>query len=271
MPADPYDPNAYWARLHEESSLRAVGQSGLPVALNERLYAIARRNLLRFARRQHLFDPPPAHVFDAGAGTGYWTALWLSLGAGEVDGCDLAESAVERLRPLFPGRFSVGDIADPGVIPDTGSYELVTALNVLLHIVDDERFEAAIRNLSAAVAPGGAILLAEPVLTRTAERPLKPGASSRARALERYERAFGASGLRLAAIAPSTVVGANPIERDGPRFSLYESIWRRTSRYAKSGPRRARLAGRGLDILDRLLIHTGAAPSGKLMVFRRPR
>ena len=271
MPPEAYDPQTYWTRLHRESSLRAVGQSGLPVPFNEHLYAIGRRNLLRFIRRYHLFDPPPAHVFDAGAGTGYWTALWLAMGAGEVDGCDLAESAADRLRADFPGRFTAGDIADPGVVPATGSYELVTVMNVLLHIVDDDRFEAATRNLASAVAPGGAILLAEPVLTHTAERPLRPGASSRARALDRYERAFGAAGLTLAALAPSTVVGSNPIERDGRRFGLYESIWRRTSRFAKTGPRRAAFAGRTLDVLDRVLIHTPAAPSGKFLLFRRPR
>jgi SAM-dependent methyltransferase len=266
---EPYDPKAYWARLHEDGSLRSVGQSSLPVALNEWLYRIGRRNVVRFVRRHGLFDPPPQRVFDAGSGTGYWVALWGALGATEIDGCDLVESAVDRLRATFPGQFTVGDIAEAGVIPDDHRYDLVTAFNVLLHILDDERFEAAVRNLAGAVAPGGSILLAEPVLTRSAEWELRPGASSRARRLERYERALSPAGLTLVDIAPTTVVGANPIERDHRRFRLYDSLWTRTTRFARTGPRRARAAGRALDLLDRALIHTPDGPSGKFMLFRR--
>ncbi|HLO34933.1 MAG TPA: class I SAM-dependent methyltransferase [Candidatus Deferrimicrobium sp.] len=269
MPADRFDAKAYWARLHEESSLRSVGQSGLPVELNRHLYAIARRNVLGFLRRNHAIDPPPARVFDAGAGTGFWTALWLSLGATTVDGCDLAPAAVERLRASLPGAFSDGDMADPGVVPGDASYDLVTVMNVLLHILDDDRFVAALRNVAAAVAPNGRLLLAEPVLTRSPEPELRPGASSRARVLSRYTDVLLPAGFVLEAVASSTVVGANPIERGHPRFGPYLAIWNGASRWSKRGPRRAAAVGILLQWLDRLLLPFGEAPSGKLLLFRR--
>ena len=265
-----YDPEAYWADLHREANLRSVGQSGLPIELNVHLYRIGRRNVLRFLERVGRLDPPPRRVFEAGAGTGYWVALWQELGAERVDGCDLAAAAAQRLSETFPGTFRAGDIAEPGVVPDDRSYDLVTALNVLLHIVDDERFLAATTNLSRAVAPGGALLLAEPVLVRSTERPVATSASSRARRLDRYRQAFAVHGLELEAIAASTVVGANPIERDDPRFGLYSSLWRRAARFARGGPRRADVAGRALSLADRLLIRSRAAPSGKLLLFRAP-
>ena len=264
----PFDANAYWARLHQESSLRSVGQSGLPEELNRHLYAIARRNVLRFVRRQGVLDQPLGRVFEAGAGTGFWIALWTSLGATRVDGCDLALQAVERLRAAFPGTFVAGDLASEGVLPADGSYELVTAMNVLLHILDDDAFAAALRNLAATVAPGGSLLLAEPALARSAEPTLRPGASSRARALSRYVDVLEPAGFALAAIQPSTVVGANPIEREHPRFRGYQAIWRRAGRLAKRGPRRAAAVGRVLEGLDRALLPLGDAPSGKLMLFR---
>jgi SAM-dependent methyltransferase len=269
MPPEPFDARAYWARLHEESSLRSVGQSGLPVQLNRHLYAIARRNVLAFVRRHGIVDPPPRRVFEAGAGTGFWVALWTSLGAATVDGCDLVPAPVERLQAEFPGSFAAGDLADPGVVPADGSYELVTAMNVLLHILDDDRFAAALRNLAGAVAPGGSLLLAEPALTRSPEPELRPGAASRARLLTRYVEVLVPAGFVLVAVRPSTVVGANPIERAHPRFGLYQAIWKRASRWAKGGPRRADAVGVALDALDRVLLLFGDAPSGKLILFRR--
>jgi SAM-dependent methyltransferase len=269
MSQEPFDAKAYWERLHVESSLRSVGQSGLPVELNRHLYAIARRNVLGFVRRQGIVDPPPRRVFEAGAGTGFWVALWTSLGVDTVDGCDLVPAAVERLRTAFPGSFMAGDLADPGVVPADGSYELVTAMNVLLHILDDDGFAAAVRNLAGAVAPGGHLLLAEPALTRSAEPVLRPGAASRARILARYVEVLEPAGFALVAVRPSTVVGANPIERAHARFGLYQGIWKRASRFAKGGPRRAEVAGVMLEGLDRILLPFGDAPSGKLILFRR--
>jgi SAM-dependent methyltransferase len=269
MPPDPFDAKAYWERLHEESSLRSVGQSGLPVQLNRHLYAIARRNVLGFVRSQGIVDPPPRRVFEAGAGTGFWVALWTSLGATTVDGCDLVPAAVERLRKAFPGSFTAGDLAEPGVIPADRSYDLVTAMNVLLHVLEDDQFVAGLRNLAGAVAPGGSLLLAEPALTRSAEPAPRPGAASRARVLARYVEVLEPAGFTLSAIRPSTVVGANPIERSHGRFGLYQGIWKRASRFAKGGPRRAEAAGVVLEGLDRILLPFGDAPSGKLILFRR--
>ena len=55
-----------------------------------------------FLRRHGLLHPVPRRVFEIGAGTGYWTPLWLGLGVEQVDGCDLAPEAVARLRDVFP-------------------------------------------------------------------------------------------------------------------------------------------------------------------------
>ena len=146
------DPTAYWERQHEASTLRAVGQAGLPEELNRWLYRIGRRNVLAFLARNGIRDLDGLAVFDVGSGTGYWAATWLSIGAARVDGCDFVAGAVERLREQYPGStFSLGDIAEPGTIPADRGYPFVTTMNVLLHILDDDRFAAA-ATLTAAAA-----------------------------------------------------------------------------------------------------------------------
>jgi len=269
---EPYDPKAYWARLHEEGSLRSVGQSGLPIELNAWLYRALERNLRSFARRHGLTRPAPGRVYEVGAGTGYWTPFWHHLGAERVDGCDLAEAAVDRLRERFPGgTFVAGDIAEPGVIPADGSYDLVTVLNVLLHIMDEDRFALAARHIAAAVAPGGHVLLVEPALfLAESVRPLRPNASSMARPLERYREAFEAAGLAFVVAEASTTVANNPIEHGLAHIGRFQWSWKTAVRNAKKGPRRAALVGRILAFADRPLMRTGAAPSGKILLFRRP-
>lgn len=268
----PYDPKTYWARLHEEGSLRSVGQSGLPVELNIWLYRALERNLRSFLRRHGLLDAPPRRVFEVGAGTGYWTPFWRNIGAERVDGCDLADAAVERLRERFPdGTFTAGDIAEPRVIPADGSYDLLTVLNVLLHVLDEDRFEAATRNVAAALAPGGHVVLVEPALFLASSiRPLRPDASSIARPLDRYRDVFEAAGLVFVAAEPSTAVANNPIEFGSPHIDWFIWSWRTAVRNAKKGPRRAALVGRILALADQPLMRSGVAPSGKILLFRRP-
>jgi SAM-dependent methyltransferase len=269
---EPYDPKAYWARLHEEGSLRSVGQSGLPVELNAWLYRALERNLRSFLRRYGLTRPPPRRVYEVGAGTGYWTPFWHHLGAERVDGCDLAEAAIDRLRERFPGgTFVAGDIAESGVIPADGSYDLVTVFNVLLHIMDEERFAEAARNLAAAVAPGGHVLLVEPALfLAESVRPLRPNASSTARPLERYRDVLETAGLEFVVGEASTTVANNPIEQGLAHIGRFQWSWKTAVKNARKGPRRAALVGRILYFIDRPLMRTGVAPSGKILLFRRP-
>jgi SAM-dependent methyltransferase len=266
-----YDPQEYWATLHRHDGLRSVGQSGLPESLNLWLYRIARRNVVRFLRMHGRPDLVGKVALDVGSGTGFWIDVWRTMGASRVDGVEFVPRAIERLREAFPdSTFMAGDIAEPGVLPTEAQYDFVAVMNVLLHIIDEERFATAVRHIAATLRPGGRLLLAEPALVRPGSvRPHKPGASSVARPIGRYRESLEAAGLRFVALGPSTVVGANPIETDDPRYRWYAGAWKRIGRWARRWPNRAGVLGRGLAVVDRALIATGAAPSGKLLLFER--
>ena len=49
MSGMPYSATDYWSNLHTRDDLSAVGQSGLPPAINVWLYRILARNLRGFA------------------------------------------------------------------------------------------------------------------------------------------------------------------------------------------------------------------------------
>jgi SAM-dependent methyltransferase len=255
--------NRYWEGQHERGGLRSVGQSGLSEGLNRWLYRTGERTLTRFTRELDL-----DRIFEAGAGTGYWTSHWLARGAGSIDGCDLVPVAVERLNQRFRGRgtFVVADLADESP-PVPGSYPTVTAMNVLLHIRDEDAFNRAAANLARLVAPGGHLLIADPVLLAG---PPVLADTSRTRPLNRYLDAMRGHGLELAGLAPTTVLGADPIEARGRWERRVSRGW---WRLVKAADRRGlgRVAGRAIYLLDPIALRTGWAPTGKFLLFRRPK
>jgi SAM-dependent methyltransferase len=252
----------YWEAQHRRGGLRSVGQSGLSEGLNRWLYRTGERTLTRVTRGIDL-----SRIFEAGAGTGYWTSYWLARGSGSVDGCDLVPVAVERLNERFRGRgtFVVADLAgEPPPVP--GSYTTVTAMNVLLHIRDEDAFDRALANLARLVAQGGHLLIADPVLL--AGRPVLAD-TSRTRPLDRYVDVLRGHGLELADLAPTTVLGADPIEARGRWERRVSRGW---WRLVKAADRRrlGSVAGLAIYLLDPIALMTGWAPTGKFLLFRRP-
>jgi SAM-dependent methyltransferase len=274
MTAMSYDPRDHWSRLHARGDLSSVGQSGLPADLNAWLYRALERRVRWFVRRNHVVDGVRT-IFDVGSGTGYWVRVWHDLGVPRVDGCDLVPGAVERLEAAFGDRgdrFVAADIgaADPGLPAEP--YDLVTVMNVLLHLTDDAAFRRALGNLAALVAPGGHLMVVEPTLLDPAyERPPTATQTSRARSFATYRDPLLAAGLELVELRGAVAMANNPIEA-GSRaaYDRYLRWWRWVAKRAKTSPASIRWVGPLMLALDRIVLATGAAPSSKIVLFRRP-
>jgi SAM-dependent methyltransferase len=269
-----YDPRDHWSRLHERGDLSSVGQSGLPADLNTWLYRALERRVRWFARR-HAAVMGVEAAFDVGAGTGYWVRVWHDLGVPRVDGCDLVPAAVARLAAVFGprgDRFVASDIgaSEPGL--PTGPYGLVSVMNVLLHLTDDAAFERAMVNVAGLVAPGGRLILVEPILLDGAyARPPTEAQTSRARTLAAYRDPLLAAGLELVELRGALAMANNPIEAGSRKaYDRYVRWWRWVARRAKTSPGSIRWVGPLMLGLDRLVLATGAAPSSKIVLFHRP-
>jgi len=265
-----YTPSDYWSRLHDRRDLSAVGQSGLPSAINQQLYRILWRNLQLFLRKHGAgrFGP---RVFEVGAGSGYWFDLWRELGATGIDGCDLVPAAVDDLNQKFhkQGRFIVADLGTDKLT--VGTFDFVACMNVLLHITDDAKFDQALENIAGLVAPGGKLLLTEPMLYREKfARPYDPALSSRARPVRRYQEGLEAAGLRLTALEAGTAIANNPIEgRSRATYFLWRAAWVGAGIPPKLRPANAGWVGEILYRLDPAFMAMGAAPSSKFALFVR--
>lgn len=261
-----YEPTRYWERLlGEQFDESGVGYPSLPVAINAAMY----RSLTCATTHALGDDVRPGRVLDVGSGTGVWIDYWKNLAAESITGVDLTEAAVLRLGERFPdATFVQGDIGE-ATLPVEGRFDTISAMSVLLHITDDTRWRRAIENLADRLAPGGRLVLIEPLVAHHWWGPaFSAESNSRARGLGELTSALTQAGLTVEHVGPATVLLSNPVDT---RTRL---AWRALSVYWEHlVPRLGRgsaVAAPVLGALDRRLLRlVRNGPSAKLVVARR--
>jgi len=155
-----YDPEAFWQGvLSAHPDLRGTGEPGLSMAYNQAMYRLREIVVTRELAKEGV-KLQGAAVLDGGSGVGFWVNYYTRRGA-QVTGIELTEAGAELLARRFPqARIVRGDLAetDPG-----GTFDVVNCCDVLYHITDDARWEAALCRLCRAVAPGGVLLVSDVV------------------------------------------------------------------------------------------------------------
>ncbi len=213
----PYD---YWEeRLRRNPDLRGTGHRQFSMAYNEALYRIATARL-QAALDCVGIDLNGKQVLDVGAGLGYFVQQYINRGAQFVTGVDITQVSVQELRRRFPGHeFIQADISEAPMIPR--EYDLVSAIGVMFHIVDDDRFLHALKNICARVKANGYLLIVD-----SFNYPIIPSARhTRLRSLRDYQSVLRDYGFVLRDIRPLFyVMGQSFIPVVGPRLSSWPPI-----------------------------------------------
>ena len=267
-----YEPPQYWGGLHGAADdLTVVGYPTLPLVFNRHVYANAARGVLRGMRAADVIVRGRT-VLDVGSGTGFWIDLWTQNGAASVAGADLVPAAVERLRTRFPElRLTSADITERAPFPGE-TYDLVSIMSVLHHVVDDALFRCALEHLASQVTPGGHLIVLDPLVVRG--RWMPPAAESAhnvVRTRAQWETALVGTGLRIASITPTAAFLSDPVDA-GSRFAfeLHRFFWRGLTFVLRDRDGLASVVAPPLAAIDRAVVarlHQG--PSAKLIVLER--
>src|SRR5215475_1642654 len=154
---------SFWEqRLTARPDLSGVGHIGFGLVFNEWMYRLRKAVFLRHVRSLNL-DFAKSSVLDVGSGVGFWIRVWRSLGVQSLTGSDITAFATQKIAAENPGIRAVQlDIASPSAQETLGAkYDLVSAIDMLYHIVSDENYEAAIANLAASLKSGGHLIITE--------------------------------------------------------------------------------------------------------------
>jgi SAM-dependent methyltransferase len=200
---DDFNAEKYWrARLGKCSDIHGTGLLGAPLAWQRWLYRGKERAYLKLLKRAGV-EIRGCQVLDFGCGTGYFENFWEGQGARRADGLDIVPEVIERLQREHPNRkYVCADLSkDPSQLVVFGSPQLVTAIDVLYHIVDDDALLPILRALTSIMEPGAYFLFTDKFKEVSNCAP-----HVRFRSLDQWLRVLSEIGLELEDREPVCVV-----------------------------------------------------------------
>jgi SAM-dependent methyltransferase len=253
----------WWENRHRElRGFDAVGYAGAGEAYNAWLYRVRRR---LFRRHVASLASARSSVLDVASGTGFYLERWREAGARELVGSDVSPTAVQRLRERYPDvRIERFDIAGPAAELPRDRYDLVSAFDVLFHLIDDDAYRRALDNLAELVRPGGLLVISE---NFRLEGPRRFASIQVNREEGEILAAFRGAGFELVSRRPMFVIMNAPAVGGRP---LLDAWWQRAHRLLMRWPSIGGALGAALYPLELVCVSAiRRAPSSELAIFRR--
>ena len=212
-----------------------------------------------------------------GAGTGFYINFWGKLGVKQITGIDITNKSIEELIKKYPNhRFIKGNISnlDCNKILPNEKFDIITAFNVLFHIVDEEDFKHSIENSKGFSRKKTIILIMDNFL----KEHEVVGWHERARTLSYYEKVLSSYSIEIKEIKPIFYFMNTPIDIEAINNNLLRCLiktmwWLNLKsrvccrRIGKLGGIIAYLWTYFLYLFDRIILrYTNIGPSTKLLI-----
>jgi len=275
-----FDPKQYWEeRLQKHCDLEGVGCVGRSATLNQFVYRAKTRAMNRVLSKLPLaLASSNLRMLDIGAGTGFWIDYFLAKGIKSITAVDITPAAVKFLKEKYCSSETVNclcadvgsDEFSEGVRPMFG---LVIAMDVLYHIIENEKFCAAIRNIARVLEPGGYFFLTD--ILSSSKEAMSPQQHVHWRCLTAYKRELEKNSLDIVYLAPVYTLLQSPVDANGIFARLlnlfyYQITCRLTSKTASTPVITQRAYLSALYSLDSLMTFSPRfAVSTKLLVAQK--
>ena len=192
-----YDPKVFWEkRLSNDFSLKGVGCAGLSYNYNKWEAKAAKNSVDKLLKG----SLKGKKILDIGCGTGYYLEYYMSKGATDITGLDITEKSISSLKKKYPNlKFYKADISKK--IQLNLKYDIITAIAVLYHIVDADRFENSVKNIRKLAKKGSLIIIQDGFLKKY--QPPKAGIHCYFRDYNSYKKILEKNGIEIIKKVPT--------------------------------------------------------------------
>lgn len=160
--ARPYDAKQFFESWHRASGETLADADTIAPGRS----ALATRyhyNSVESAIIEYLASRPSLRwgsVLDIGSGAGHWIDFFRTLGAKEVVGVEISDAAVGALERKFGEGVAIaqGDVSSPAFALGQ-EFDVISAIGVMFHIVEDAAWERALVNIGRHLAPTGVFIV----------------------------------------------------------------------------------------------------------------
>jgi len=259
-----FNTRKYWEeRLTENCGLLGVGYLGLGKCFNSWLYRIRSKIFRRLIKYIEL-DFNSASVLDIGSGTGFYIDEWKKQGVAEVAGIDITDVAVDNLRKKYPDiEFKRMDIGESFIAEPEHKYDIISAFDVLFHIVDDARYEQAIINIGSLLRDDGYFLISDNFLHKETLRAPHQVCHTLSTISSMLDRA----GFTIIRRVPMFILMNYPCDTDSRALDFF---WRKLSTLVTKGEFFGFITGGILYPLEMMLTAVlKESPTTEIMICRK--
>lgn len=125
-------------------------------------YVSIEKLILKHFRNNGLKDLNQKKVLDIGSGAGHWLDFYKSLGASDITGMDISQSSYNHLREKYleSADVTVHHGKAHNIIKELNTnFDIVNAIGVMFHILDDEEWSDTIKSAGKILKRGGSFVI----------------------------------------------------------------------------------------------------------------
>lgn len=157
---------SYWQERHQKTDLSTVGYIGLGLPFNYWMYRVREKVFNRVVLSEKI-DLKKVKVLDIGSGSGFYIRNWQNLGVKNITASDFSTNALKQIKKTFRNVITLElDITAP-LPKNLVKFDIISAFDILYHIVDDKKYNQAIKNIHKLLKPGGIFIFSANLPSKT--------------------------------------------------------------------------------------------------------
>ncbi len=153
-----YNAEKYWHDrfLKYGDSILGPGNDAMSESQNLEMYRKAKSVFLETCDKEKI-DFQNSRICEIGLGTGFYTGILKEQSVKNYKGYDISDVVIPRMSKLFPDfSFSLKDISSE---PLGDTFDVIFLIDVIQHIVNDEKCRFALENIRDSLSSGGIFLI----------------------------------------------------------------------------------------------------------------